>query len=183
MASLTETLARLASPLRKRMPLRSRLLRRFMGEAGGSIVEMALSSSILFASFFGFFEASLASFAYQYVSDASREATRWAIVRGSTCSTNTPGLDHCGATALDVQTYIRGLRYPGIVTANLTAATTWYSPSASTPTTWTLCSSGTCNTPGNLVKVNVNYAYGFNIPFGPKKNLTITSTSQMVVQQ
>jgi Flp pilus assembly protein TadG len=152
-------------------------------ESGSAVVEMALSSAILFAMFIGLFQMTMASYVYQYVSDAAREASRWAIVRGSSCGANTPNLDHCGASSTDIQNYVRGLKYPAVASSKLTAAATWYTPSASLPTTWTLCSSGTCDSPGNLVKVVVTYNYPFSVPYVPATTIAVTSTSQMVVSQ
>jgi Flp pilus assembly protein TadG len=183
MAKLTGALTSLmaAKDASKRLALRSR--NQIRSESGSAVVEMAFSSTILFAMFFGLFQMTMASYVYQYVSDAAREGSRWAIVRGSSCSTNTPNLDHCGAASTDIQTYVRSLKYPVIVPANLTVAATWYSPSSSLPTTWTLCSSGTCDSSGNLVKVVVTYNYPFSVPFVPARTISVSSTSQMVVSQ
>ena len=60
-----------------------RIRRCVVNDAGGAIVEMALSSAILFAMFFGVFELSFASYTYHYVAAAAREGARFAIVRGS----------------------------------------------------------------------------------------------------
>jgi len=153
-------------------------------EEGTAIVEMALSSIVLFAMFFGIFEASMACYSSNYVSDAARQATRWAIVRGSMCTHNSNGLlDHCNATSDDVTNYVKSLGYPGFKNSNMSVSTDWYTPSASTPTTWTLCSSGTCNQPGYLVKVVVTYSFPLAIPFVPHRTLSLSSTSQMVVSQ
>jgi Flp pilus assembly protein TadG len=153
-----------------------------MDETGSAIVEMALSSSVLFAMFFGMFEMSMASYTYHYVSDAAREGSRYAVVRGSTSCHNT-GLTGCGATSDTIATYVKALPYPGINPSNMTVTTTWYKPSAGTPTAWTLCSTGTCNAPGYLVKVNVLYAFPLSVPFIPARTINVTSTSQMVISQ
>src|SRR4051812_29312205 len=75
-----------------------RVRRGLLDEAGGAILEMAISSSILFAMFFGVFELTLASYTYHYVSAAAREGARFAIVRGSTSCANTPNLANCNAS-------------------------------------------------------------------------------------
>jgi hypothetical protein len=66
-------------------------------------------------------------------------------------------------------------------------ATSWYTasgtPSATTTTTWSLCSTGICNSPGNLVKVVVTYPMAFHIPFYKSVSLNLNSTSQMVISQ
>ncbi len=159
-------------------------LRGLMDDGGSAIVEMALSSSVLFAMFFGMFEMSMASYTYHYVSDAAREGSRYAIVRGSTSCTNTPGLTGCDANSDTIAAYVKGLGYPGInSTQYMTVTTTWYTPSTTQPTTWTLCTVAPCNAPKNLVKVVVLYAFPLSIPFVPAQTINVGSTSQMVVAQ
>lgn len=166
-----------------------RVRRRFFNEAGGAIVEMALSSSVLFAMFFGVFQTSMASYTYHYVSDAAREGARYAIVRGSTSCINTPNLTNCNASATTIGNYVKNLGYPGInSTANMTVTTTWLTATTDTSTgttltTWATCSSGTCNVPGNMVKVAVSYAFPLSVPFVPKRTISVSSVSQMVVAQ
>ena len=168
----------------RRSEIAIKAIRGWKDEAGSAIVEMALSSTVLFAMFFGVFQMSMASYTYHYVSDAAREGSRYAIVRGSTSCTNISGLSGCNATSSMISDYVKNLGYPGInSTQYMTVTTTWYTPSVATPTTWTLCSSGTCNAPKNLVKVVVTYAFPLSIPFVPKRTINVTSTSQMVVQQ
>ncbi len=151
--------------------------RRFIHrEEGSEVVEMALVSSVLFAALFGIIELSLALYTYNYVSDAAREATRYAIVRGSSCSV----LANCSATAAQIQTYVQNLGYPGVKAANTTVSTTWFTPSSSTPVTWTACATQ-CNAPGNAVQVTVTYSFGLSIPFVPRKTLSLHSTSMMVI--
>lgn len=156
-------------------------LRGVAGEDGSAIVEMALSSAILFGMLVGVFELCLALFAYHVTADAARQATRWAMVRGSTSCTNTPGLAECNATAANIQSYVTGLGYLNLTTSD--TAVNWYTASSTQPTTWTLCSSGTCNVPGSEVQVKVTYPFSLNIPFVSSTTLNLTSTSQMVVSQ
>jgi Flp pilus assembly protein TadG len=154
---------------------------RHISEEGGSaVVEMALSSVILFALFFGVFQTAMAFYSYQYLSDAAREGARWAIVRGSTSCTNN-GISGCGATGTDVQTYIRNLNYPGINSSNLTATVSYYSAPSTSGGDWVLCTG--CNSPGKRIKVYLQYSYPLNIPFIPSQTLTMKSVSQMVIAQ
>jgi Flp pilus assembly protein TadG len=132
-------------------------------------VEFALSSAILFLFMFGIFAFCSALYAYNYVSEAAREASRYAMVRGSSCS----GLSDCAITSGQVRTYVRNLGYPGINTNNLTASASWsgaYSPS---------------NSPGNTVSITVTYNYPLDIPYWPQSGsiLQLTSKSQMVISQ
>lgn len=148
-------------------------------EAGATIAEFAVSSTLLIAIVFGIYEASLAVYSYAYVSDAARQGTRYAIVRGSACT----GFAECsstpaGATAAQVQAYVKRLEYPGINSNNLTVTSTW-------PTTGSACTpiASPCNNPGNLVKVVVNYQFPLSIPFVPLATIDMSSTSEMVISQ
>lgn len=165
-----------------------RILGRLRAEEGSGAVEMALACTVLVAMLIGMFQLTLGIYAGHYTSDAARQATRYAMVRGSNSCANTPSLTNCGATAAEIQTWVRGLTYPGIVTSSVTVTTTWYTASTTAPdpgqtTTWTKCTTGTCNAPGNLVKVSVNYPLTFSIPFSKSIALNLTSTSQMVISQ
>ncbi len=155
-------------------------------EDGTSIVEMALVCLFLILPMiFGIFAMSMALYTYHYISEAAREGSRYAIVRGSTSCANTPGLSNCGATPAQIQTYVQNLGYPGINgPSNMTVTTTWYTKSASPPTTWSFCgATPACRAPGNIVKVNVVYAFPLSIPLYGTRTLNMASTSQMVVSQ
>lgn len=147
------------------------------------LVEFALCASVLFSVVLGIMGLSLEMYSYLFVSDAAREATRFAMVRGANCSAASPGLSDCDATPAEIQTYVQGTAYPEIVPSNLTATTTWYSPSSTKPTTWSSCTGATCNQPGYMVRVAVTYAYPFSIPLVPSSALTVTSTSEVVIVQ
>ena len=65
----------------------SLLQRRSRCEEGATLVEMALVCAfIVIPMLFGIIEVSLALYSYNFVTDAAREATRYAVVRGpQTC--------------------------------------------------------------------------------------------------
>jgi Flp pilus assembly protein TadG len=153
-------------------------------EDGASIVEMALASAVVFAMLFGVIYFSMMLYTYHYISEAAREGSRYAIVRGSASCTNSSNhLPNCNATNTVIGTYVQDLGYPGIDAANkMTVNTTWYTPSASLASP-TVCTTGTCNAPGNIVKVQVIYAFPLSIPFYGRKTLNLTSSSQMVIAQ
>jgi Flp pilus assembly protein TadG len=148
------------------------------GETGASLVEMALSVSILLTVVFGIIFLSLALYSYFYISNAAREATRYAIVRGSDqpgdCTS--PGYANCRAQSADIQSYVQGLGFPGINSNNLTVTTNWLTSSgaACSPT-------DNCNSPGDLVQSKVTYTYPLTIPGVKQSTLTMSSTSQMVI--
>jgi Flp pilus assembly protein TadG len=152
------------------------------GDGGGSLIEIAFVGGVVVTIFMAIMQMSLALFSYDYISNAARTASRYAMVRGSESCANTPNLSNCNATADEIQTYIQGLKYPGINSSNLTVTTTWLSASSSTPTTWTACATQ-CNEPGNEVKVVASYPFAVEIPFLSKSTLTMTSTSQMIIAQ
>ncbi len=154
-----------------------------LGEEGATIVEMAICSSVLFALLFGVIGLCMAFYSSNFVSYAARDATRWAIVRGSTSCSNTPNLTNCNATSAQIQTYVQNLGYPGITSANLHATTTWLTASATQPTTWSVCSTGTCNVPGNEVEIEVTYAVPIAVPFVSVNIINVGSTSEMVIAQ
>lgn len=159
-----------------------------VNNAGAAVLEMGIASALLFSMFFGVFEIALASYTSHFVADAAREGARYAIVRGSASCGNTPSLSNCGASTDTIKAYVKGLNYPGIDPANLTVNVSYLTgtgdqSSGSLLTTWASCSTNPCNNPGNMVNVQVSYAFGISIPFVPQKTINVSSTSQMVVQQ
>jgi len=152
---------------------------RIRDEQGGSLVEFALGSSVLLMTLFGIFAICLALYSYVFVAEAAREATRYALVRGSSCT----GFSDCGITSAELNTYVKNLGYPGINTSKLSATATWLSPSANVPTTWSACTP--CNAPGDAVEVQVTYTFPLGIPFWPKSGSLIhmSSSSQMTISQ
>jgi hypothetical protein len=159
------------------------------GDEGGSLVEMALSCLILIPFLFGIVQLSIGLYCYHYASDAAREATRWAIVRGGNCNTLF-GASYCsptdgsgtGATGNDIAQYVKGLGYP--YSASVTTNTEWCTPGG-TPATWTSCSTTKNNDPAarDQVKITVSYAYPLIIPFIRKNTINISSVSSMTIVQ
>jgi Flp pilus assembly protein TadG len=147
------------------------------GERGSAVVEFALSAIVLLTLVFGVIAMCLATYTYHTIADAAREGTRYAMVRGSSCSTYGKLGSPCPVTtSAQVQTYVRSLSFPGINPTSMTVNATW-------PTTGATCTPSTtpCNNPGNLVRVTVSYSLPLAIPFVPARTLTMTSSSQMVI--
>jgi Flp pilus assembly protein TadG len=141
---------------------------------------------------------SRALYAYHFVSYAAREATRYASVRGSTYSTacNPPTLaSNCNATASAITSYVQSLVSSGIYvngnatgpsTAGYLAVTTTWPGTAGSGITSTACSTsnGKTNNPGCAVQVEVQYTYGFSLPFLSKLTaMQISSTSEFLISQ
>jgi Flp pilus assembly protein TadG len=161
-------------------------------ERGSSLVEFALVLTVLFMLIFGVMDFSRAAYAYNFIANAASEAARYAIVRGATCTTWATA---CPAAASDITSYVQGLVPAGI---QVTSASTCGS-SSSTAGALTVCATwpgtagggsactetnGKANTPGCVVKVQVQYAFQFSLPFLPRSTTyTMTANSQMVISQ
>ncbi|MBV8437568.1 MAG: pilus assembly protein [Silvibacterium sp.] len=166
-----------------RTPL-GRLLRSARSEHGQATVEIAFASVVLFCFVIGIMQVSRGIYVYNFVSEAAREAARYAMVRGSTSCANTPSLTNCNtSSSTNIQTYVQGRNYPGMVSSSLTATATYLCASASQPTTWSTCTTNPHNAPGNVVKVVVSYPFTLSVPFYSGASFTVSSTSQMVITQ
>jgi Flp pilus assembly protein TadG len=163
--------------------------RGLFSEEGAGLVETAFAISVFLMLLFAIFDFSLACYAYHYVSDAAREGSRFAIVRGSDCSTyssTTP----CPAAASDIASYVQNFGYPGIDTTQMAVNVQTCKPTTTTDsngnpvTSWPTCSSGTTyNDPGDQVQVTVSYPFLVSVPFWKSESLTISSQSSMVISQ
>ena len=160
------------------------------GEEGSSLVEMAVACLALIPIMFGIIQLSIGLYCYHFAADAARAATRWAIVRGSTCNT-VFGSGYCsptsalsnGADGADVAQYVRTLGYP--YSTSVTTTTRWCINSATVPATWTTCTGtqASHNVPGNQVQVTVTYAYPLVVPFIGKRSINLGSSSSMTIVQ
>ena len=145
-------------------------------ERGTTAVEFAICVVLLLTVVFGIMDFSRALYAYHFLSNSAREATRYAIVRGHACDPSVMG-SACPAAASDITSYVQNTLAPpsgGLITPNaITVATTW-----------TKCTSCTNNNdPGSTVQVKLSYPFNFILPFLPKTGITMSSTSQMVIAQ
>jgi Flp pilus assembly protein TadG len=156
-------------------------------ERGSAIIEFAVTSIAFLAFLFGIIDTGRAIYVYEFVTYAARAGARWAMVRGSQCSALNPNAwcepassATTGATAADIQTYVRTLNLPGIqasaLTVNQTSTFVW-------PATGAGCNSTTINSPGCPVQVQVSYPYQSTIPFFRITTLTLRASSEMVISQ
>lgn len=132
-------------------------------DCGSAVVEFAAAFTMLFAFLFGIMDLSRALYSYHFVADAAREGTRYAMVRGSSCTSYTTA---CPASASDIQTYLKNVP-AGINPQSVTVTTTW------TPN----------NNPGSVVQVQVQYSFQPIFPLVRKGALVMTSSSQIVISQ
>jgi Flp pilus assembly protein TadG len=143
-------------------------------EHGTSLVEFALIFILLATMVLGIMSFAHAIYAYHFIDHAAKSATRWAAVNGAQCVndgsctapvTCTAGsCTYCttgcaAATAADIQNYVVSLAPPGIIAANVTAATTWPAQTTS-PAACTTTNNGI----GCTVQVTVSYPFQFDFP-------------------
>jgi Flp pilus assembly protein TadG len=159
------------------------------GEEGSSLVEFALSAAVFFMMLIGIMELSVLLFTFHFVSEAAREGSRYAMVRGNSSFTNCPAASTpCPTSQTAIQTYVRGLALVGLNPANMTVTATY----SAFPSGGTCTPNTNCENAGNLVTVKVIYAYPLNLPFvragtlglGSHSNtVNLTSTSAMIISQ
>ena len=171
-------LEQLQRALRPRSPLRALLT----CEAGSSMVEFALSISLLLTVVFGIIGFSLATYADHFVALAAQAATRYAAVRGSswssTCASATA--TGCIANAASVQSYVQSITPGGVSNRNVSVQTIW---PGNTPAGGPCFAVAGNNSPGCMVKVTVRYAFSFSLPFLPTNAVTLTSTGGLPIAQ
>jgi Flp pilus assembly protein TadG len=170
----TKLWSRLFRVARSSRYLRSRsAVDRCCNSDGQALVETAVSLTILLTLVFGLINVGMALYSYNFVSEAAREGSRYAMVRGSSCTSPCTA-----ATAASIQTYVQSLGYPGLNPSNLTVTTTW-------PDTGSSCTPSVtpCNNPGNNVMVKASYAFPWSVPFIPSSTLTMSSTSEVIISQ
>ena len=152
------------------------------GEEGSAIFETALALTILLSSMFGIIETGLMLYTYHFISEAAREGTRYAIVRGASaggpCAAYTSP-PTCSASGPQIISYVENLGFPGIDPSKMTVTVN----NVGYPAGVTCTPSAACNNPGNQVTVAVTYNFPLNIPFVPANTYTMTSTSAMIISQ
>jgi len=135
-------------------------------QRGSIIVEFALGSFFALLLLIGSIGFGRAVMTYHLVGDLARMGTRYAIVRGSSCT-----VTGCPITGDALKTYVKS-KASGIDASQLTVTTTW-GPSSSG------CSS-TNEAYGCWVNVTVSYPYTFP---GYWSAITLSSSSQMIISQ
>jgi Flp pilus assembly protein TadG len=156
--------------------------RRLHGEQGNAMVEFALSVAVLLTLLFGIIDVGRALYAYDWLYNGARQATRWAMVRGSHCDSHLQGCP-TGATNDTITQYVtnqlpagygNGLDATGIDISAVTVSSKCFSANiASVPP---------CG-PTSYLQVQITYQFQFITPFLTQfKSWTMTSTSERVVQ-
>jgi len=134
---------------------------------GQTFAEFAIVVLPMLLLFFGIVSFAMTVYTYNFLSNAARDAVRYAIVHGSKSSSP--------ATADDIQTFVRN-EAKGLKASSINVTTCW-NPQAPPNT----CPGPTGNNaPGKVVSVDVSYSLH---PFYPFMNVTLplSSSAQMVI--
>jgi len=126
------------------------------GQRGSAMLEGALSLTVFLMIIFGTIDFGRMVFAYNFVSYAAREATRYAVVRGTANPVDAAGLT----------TFVKSEAI-GLDRSAITVTPTW------TPD----------HTPGSTVQVKVSYSFQPIAPYMPTGPITMNSTSKMLISQ
>jgi len=168
--------------------------RKRRGQRGASLVEYAFVLILFLSLLFGISGFGHALFVYHHLNNAAKEATRYAAVRGLTCSDDSSCLASNSASGVagpttvdDVKAFVVSITPSSIdstyITANMTVCGvtgTICSPAITTAPT--ACNTAaTANKPGCTVKVTVNYSYDFMFPLIRTTPISMSSTSDMVI--
>jgi len=171
---------RRALPLTSSAPARPAQAR----EQGSALLEFALTISILMTLLIGCMQACLAFYCYHTVNEYARIAARYAEVHGSTCKLADAvtscymGDNNADGTNTALFNVLQNAGFLGVSTSNLVVKPTYSKvPSA------TQCANTNCNGSGDQVTVTVTYTFPYVIPFIPKKNLSMVSSSTMTISQ
>lgn len=172
--------------------LMARVLGGLRREEGATLVETALSITLLIIVFFTIIQGCFVLYAYNAVAEAAREASRYAAVRGSTSCQVLSTFPNCnlGPTSAGnpLQTYVQGLGFP--LSNSMTVSASWASPSVDNKgsTTWpTACTTlqdanlNYCNQQGNQVTVVVNVSVPVFFVTSSITTFNPSSTSSMVI--
>lgn len=148
-------------------------MKRIASEEGSSLVEFALSSSLLFVMLFGIIDFSFAYYSYNFTAEAAKETARYLSVRGSNSCASNANLANCNYSNTDISSLVQGMNYPGIDSSSILPCSANGGACASWP--------DGDNAPGHNVKVVVNYAFPLSIPFWNAAHLNLQSTAEMVI--
>jgi Flp pilus assembly protein TadG len=151
-------------------------------ERGSGLVEYAVVFLLLMTLVLGMVDFSRAIYAYHFISNQARDASRYASVRGSTCTddssctaANSASGSAGATTQTDIQKFVKNVPN-GIDPNKLTVAADWPIQTNSP----TACST-TANAPGCTVQVSVSYVFNFTSPLVSSTSLTLSSKSQAVI--
>jgi Flp pilus assembly protein TadG len=149
-------------------------------QKGSAMVEFAVVVVLLLVMLFGIIEFGRALYTYHFLSNAARDATRYAAVRGancdsdSSCSVADPDAGPAAPGNSVVQDYVATLTPPGIDANRVVTTPVW-------PGDGTAACTSVPNGPGCPVKIEVSYNFDFIFPLVHSGSITLSSTSQTII--
>jgi Flp pilus assembly protein TadG len=135
------------------------LYQRAGSKPGTTMAEFGLIAVPCLTLLFAIMSFAMALYCYDFVGYSARQATRYAMVHGSTASKV--------ASSDDVKNYVNGLVVGVLDTKSLTVTTTWL-PN---------------NNRGSVVTVTVGYTFKPLTHLVSRMNITLSKTSAMVISQ
>lgn len=138
-------------------------------------MEFAVGVTFALILLFGIIQVGQALFTYDLVANAARIGTRYAIVRGSTCT-----VGGCPTDGPHIQSYVQA-QSPGVDETKLTVTSTW---GANPGTGCPIVNAALMvfyQHPGCLVTVTASYPFHIALLFN--FGVTMASTSRMVISQ
>ena len=168
-------------------------------ERGTTLVEFALVFILFMTLILGVIGFGHGLFVYHHLNNAAKEATRYAAVRGSTCSNDLSCLASNSASGIagpttkaDVKKYVQNITPQSIDATKLTVTVCGVSDAAacaaSAPAVCTAAvGSGSSLVPatsyyhGCTVQVQVQYVYNFIVPLVGATPINMSSTSDMII--
>lgn len=154
---------------------------RLRDETGSTTVEFSITLSLLLTCIFGIMVCSMALYADHFVTDAAKEATRYAMVRGSSwggTSCSTYASYSCVASTSNVTSFVDSLAPPGISTSGISVTTTW---PGTDPTGQACDTAAGSNSPACVVNVQVQYSFKFLLPFVKFSTINLSGVSSDVI--
>ena len=148
-------------------PSGASLLRKLVcQERGQTLVEFAITLSILMGFVFTFIEVCLMFYSYGTISEMARAGSRYAAVHGANCLTSTGA--SCTLSADSINTYVTQLGYPNLAGGTVTVQTTFPDGSQAV---------------ANRAKVSISYAFPITLAFVPQSAFTLRTSSTVTIVQ
>lgn len=168
-------------------------------QRGATLFEYAMVFMIFLGLIFGISGFGHALFVYHHLDHVTKEATRYASVRGATCGNDSSCVASNSASGTagptnqaDVTAFINSITPQSIDYTQFIVQTCGVSGQGMCPGSTTVSSAANCdpsaappglqNNPSCIVKVTVTYPYTFVFPvFGAAGTINMSSTSQLII--
>lgn len=144
-------------------------------QEGSVMVEFAVSVVLLLVMVFGVVDFGRALYTYHFLSNAARDATRWASVNGSSCTSDPTCPNGGPASQQDIASYIDRITPAGINPNSVIVAANW-------PRGTVGCSLlNPSDAPGCPVQVQVSYQFNFLVPLVHNGSINLSSSSEAII--